>query len=325
MKVEPRISVIIPAYNSAQSLSQAIESVLEQSLQDFEIIVVDDGSTDNTLEVARSFQTGARLISQPNGGPGSARNAGINSSSGEYLVFLDADDILLPDKLVVQSDFLDQNPDIGVVFSDVLCFSSGKDGEEVLTEFPTSSYVRNSVGPPEKTREVLAVQNIFPPLAAMVRRGCVESVGGFDESRDLIGLEDWDLWFRIAQAHDFYYLDKLVGKYCLAPSSVSQDKNRMKRASRMLERKMQESACMPTLSTAARSDFYFSWGVQWLDFGEPGMALDRFSMALAVERGNLLAWVAYILTRLIGKRAVFFYYLKRRTLGLRGNIPAIRI
>lgn len=115
----PVISVVIPAYNCADFLGEAISSVLNQSFQDFEIIVVNDGSTDNTASVLETFHDRIRIINQSNKGKSEARNTGIEASSGDFVAFMDADDISHPDRFSSQVDFLRQNPDIGVVGSDV--------------------------------------------------------------------------------------------------------------------------------------------------------------------------------------------------------------
>jgi glycosyltransferase involved in cell wall biosynthesis len=113
----PKVSVIIPAYQSALFLPQSINSVLDQSFKDFELIVVDDGSTDNTRQVLSHYSEFIQVYFQENQGPSSARNRGIQLSQGEYLAFLDADDIALPERLSTQVRFLDENPDVGIVGS----------------------------------------------------------------------------------------------------------------------------------------------------------------------------------------------------------------
>ena len=115
----PKVSVIIPAYNAARYLPEAIDSVLTQTYQDCEIILVDDGSTDDTAEVVSRYGTRVTYVQQSNQGVGAARNTGIDLARGDYLVFQDADDVLLPGKLEVQASFLDQHPDVDAVFSDI--------------------------------------------------------------------------------------------------------------------------------------------------------------------------------------------------------------
>jgi glycosyltransferase involved in cell wall biosynthesis len=111
------VSVIILAYNNAQYLGEAIESVFNQTYQDFEIIVVNDGSIDQTHQVAEKYKNKIRYIEQVNRGPSAARNLGINLARGFYLTFMDTDDLFLPDKLMVQVDYLQKHPDIDLVYS----------------------------------------------------------------------------------------------------------------------------------------------------------------------------------------------------------------
>ncbi len=113
----PLVSIIIPAYNSAGSLLRAVDSVFTQTYRDFEVVVVDDGSVDQTKEVIFTYQDKVRYINQDNRGPGAARNTGIQAALGQYLVFLDADDELLPNKLELQLDYLERHPRVDVVYS----------------------------------------------------------------------------------------------------------------------------------------------------------------------------------------------------------------
>ena len=114
----PRVSVIIPTYNRADLLGEAIDSVLAQSYQDFEMIVADDGSTDETAMVASKYGDKVRFLALPHRGqPAAPRNAGIAAATGEYISFLDSDDLYLPDKLALQVPALDENPKVGMVYS----------------------------------------------------------------------------------------------------------------------------------------------------------------------------------------------------------------
>jgi glycosyltransferase involved in cell wall biosynthesis len=118
------ISVIIPVYNTEKYLAQAIKSVLEQTVQPDEIIVIDDGSTDKSVEIARQFEPLVRIISQANKGAGSARNVGIQEASGDFLAFLDADDFWTENKLEIQLSYLQNNPETDMVFGIVEQFVS---------------------------------------------------------------------------------------------------------------------------------------------------------------------------------------------------------
>lgn len=315
MKHNPKVSVIIPCFNTARYLASSINSVLNQSIQDFEIILVDDGSTDHLVEVVSQLNTDIHFISQENKGPGAARNAGISKSTGEYLVFLDADDVLLPEKLKVQSDYLDNQPDVGVVFSKVYGFQDKSGSNEEVWQYPVSMRLLRSLGTPKNNLEVFVIQNLLPPVAAMVRRECVLDIGGFDESRELSSLEDWDLWFRLAGRYNFAFLDQFVAKYRFTSNSLSNNRQQVKKASRVMENRIVNSESFDNLSDAAKSRVFFYWGVNWLDFREPELALDHFSYALQYNSYNILARSAQLLTSLMGEKAVIFYRLKRKIIG----------
>lgn len=127
----PKVSVIIPTYNCAKYLLIAVNSVLNQTFHDFEIIIVDDGSTDNTKEILKNYikeyQNKIRYFYQENNGPGAARNKGIKEAKGEYVAFLDSDDKLVENSLLLRKNFLDSYPEIGLVFTDYFVITV-KDG-----------------------------------------------------------------------------------------------------------------------------------------------------------------------------------------------------
>ncbi len=175
------VSVVIPAYNSAKYVGNAIESALAQTYPATEIIVVDDGSTDNIAEVVNKYAAPVKLIRQSNGGPGAARNLGVRESNGEWIALLDADDTWLPNKLERQmrTKYADE---VGVIHS----FAVGD--------------IRTECIPDEATFEDLWYQNCVANSSALIRRTAFDSVGGFDEDRALIAVEDYNLWLRIASA-----------------------------------------------------------------------------------------------------------------------------
>ncbi|MFQ5850235.1 MAG: glycosyltransferase family 2 protein [Candidatus Binatia bacterium] len=194
----PKISVIIPTYNHAKYLPEALDSILNQTYKAFEIIVVDDGSTDNTKEIVARYRDKIRYAYQQNGKQAKARNTGITISSGEYIAFLDADDVWMPEMLELQVRLLDQNPGIGLVFADAEVFR-----DEITKE--TSFWLTRRFGDElvACTDEVpdafqrLIEKNFIPTGTVVVRRVCFDTVGFFDES--LPPAEDKDMWLRIAR------------------------------------------------------------------------------------------------------------------------------
>ncbi len=193
---QPLVSVILPAYNAERFLGRALRSALAQTYPHLEIIVVDDGSTDRTAEVIRSF-TDARVrsLSQPNRGQGAARNLGIRESAGRYLTFLDADDVYLPQKVERQVECLTGHPDRAVVFCDALHFYSRR---------PRTLLVRRSRPRPSDMLRELVRASVVNPNTMMVSGEILR--GGLWFREDRYYPEEWDLCLRLARAgHRFEY------------------------------------------------------------------------------------------------------------------------
>ena len=212
-KRNPVVSVIIPCYNTAEYLAEAINSVLTQTFGDFEIIVVDDGSTDNTADVTASFNDSCiYYVRHPeNKGLAAARNTGIRHSKGRYLTFLDADDYFLPHKLKDQVSFLDNYNIYGLVVGGYL--RVGKNGEVLKEHRPPDGPV---------TPELLIAANKFIVHSTLIRREYIEKAGYFDE--ELKGGEEWDFHCRLALAGCLMYRqNNIVCAYRLVDDSLSTD------------------------------------------------------------------------------------------------------
>lgn len=216
-----KISIIIPTYNTGNYVTNAIESVIATKFNDYEIIVVDDGSTDKTeLLVKPYLNKNITYLYQENSGLAAARNTGMINSNGKYLVFLDSDDLILPDKLVIQSNFLDSHIEYDVVYSNSMCFI----GEDVYNTFILDM--------PHYS------ENIFPNLlfgnfihvnSVMVRKEKVMQAGMFDPL--MRELEDWDLWLRMSyQGSQFAYMDKILSKVRIRKGSMTNNQAQMNRA-----------------------------------------------------------------------------------------------
>lgn len=193
MPDKPLVSVVIPAYNYARFLPAAIESVLSQTYRPLELIVVDDGSTDDTPAVVAAYGDRIRSIRKVNGGLSAARNTGIQAGQGEYFAFLDADDLWMPDKLAQQVAVFEQHPEAGCVGCGVVLV----DGN--LKPCGQSSHA-DLIGPPEqRVRKVLLRREWVggSGSGALVKRAVLERVGLFDE--ELTAAEDWDMWLRIVE------------------------------------------------------------------------------------------------------------------------------
>lgn len=213
----PSVSVIIPTYQRANLVSQAIESVLAQTYTDYEIIVVIDGSTDNTKEVLAQFKDKITVIYQENKGLSAARNTGIMATKGLYVAFLDDDDLWAPNKLEKQLACFESNPKIGLVYSDGFFFNE----KSVLPDKWTSVY------PPPPVWQFLALfaRNVILASTVVVPRECLEEVGLFDET--LKSCEDYDLWLRIIEKFPIYFLNEPLGYYRQTANSLQSNREQM--------------------------------------------------------------------------------------------------
>src|SRR5215217_8078129 len=197
----PLVSVVIPCYNQAHFLGEAIESVLVQSHPNFEVVVIDDGSTDDTSEVAARYP-GVCLVRQENQGLSGARNAGLARSEGEYVVFLDADDRLLPEALETHLEHLEAHSECAFVSGP--CRRITADGSPLPT--PPRLHVEG-----DHYLVLLHRCYIWPPAVVMYRRAILETVGGFDTS--LSPAADHEMYLRIARKFPVCSHEKLVAEY----------------------------------------------------------------------------------------------------------------
>ena len=188
------VSVIIPAYNSQRFLTSAIKSVLDQTFQDFELIVVDDGSTDSTPDIISSYGDQLVGIRTANRGPSAARNRGIAAASGAYIALLDSDDTWSAEFLSEQVSHLETNPEVALVFADMRV--ELRDGGTAASYFELRGYTPTAKGRFMYTAVDVFRKNILATSTVVMRREIAESAGLFDET--IGGGEDWDLWLRIA-------------------------------------------------------------------------------------------------------------------------------
>ena len=209
--MQPLVSVIMPAYNAERYIAESIQSVLDQSYGNWELVVVDDGSTDKTAETVQRFaarDSRVNYIFQENSGQGKARNTGIESSSGALIAFLDADDLWLPEKLERQvQSLIDTKAD--VVYSDITIIYEG-DIDLGLTEFPTATGETEGI----RMFDLLLIENRIPVASVILRKEIFNVAGPFEESRTYQGCEDYDLWLKLA-AHGalFYGMPEKLVKY----------------------------------------------------------------------------------------------------------------
>jgi len=192
----PLVSVVIPTYNRWPMIGEAVQSVLGQTFNAFELIVIDDGSTDPTAASLNQQDSRLHVVSQPHAGVAAARNAGVAMSRGKYIAFLDSDDLWSRTKLAVQTNFMERNPGTRICQTEEIWIRSGiRVNPKFKHRKPSGDIFRRSL-------ELCLVS----PSAVMMTKELFDSAGRFDESLPVC--EDYDLWLRIAVCHPVYLIDR---------------------------------------------------------------------------------------------------------------------
>lgn len=245
----PLISVIIPAYNSEKTIQETIESVLKQTFSDFELIIVNDGSTDTTLEIISSIKDPRiKVFTYPNAGVAVSRNRGISHSTGEFISFLDADDLWTADKLEAQLKALQENPEAAVAYS-------------WLDSIDESG---NFLRPGTRTTEngniydkLFLIPFVSSGSNGLIRRQPLIEIDGFDES--LAASQDYDLYLRLAARYDFVCVPAVQILYRILSGSMSTNIRRLEATSLLVrERAFKESpqSLNPELKRYSIGNFY---------------------------------------------------------------------
>lgn len=214
----PKVSIIIPAYNAMKYLPETLNSVWQQTFTDFEVIIINDGSNDNLEQwVSEIKDSRLRLISQPNQGLSGARNTGILAAKGEYIAFLDADDLWANTKLEKQVKCLEQNQLTGLVY----CWTKLMDAQGNLTGRILKSSVKDNV-----IESILQRNIIGCPSSVLAKTKCLEEVGFFDTNIQYV--EDWEMWIRMASHYQFSVVNEPLVYYRQHPNNWSKNWRLMK-------------------------------------------------------------------------------------------------
>lgn len=252
MAYSPLATVIIPSYNYGHFLGQSIESVQAQTYQNWECIVVDDGSTDDTGALVKQFtekDDRVKYLRQENQGLAAARNTGITNSAGDYLQFLDADDLLEAHKLERQIEFLEQHPEVDIVFGDARYFRTEHAGERLFSQDEGNApWVARLSAKGKDVLLRLIGNNIMVVNAPLLRRSVINDVGLFDGS--VRGIEDWHYWVRCANHGKYFHYEDSEGARALVRvhgKSMSTDARLMLRSTLLLHRLVSEMATDSTV------------------------------------------------------------------------------
>ncbi len=316
-----KISAVITGYNYARFLPAAIESVLGQTRVPDEVVVVDDGSSDDTREVVASFEgRGVGYVYQPNSGAGAARNTGIRETSGELIAFLDGDDRWLPDKIELQLAHIERYPGVGLV--------SGSEWQ--VFEKGQAPYLlrRPSISSENIYPQILIENTVGNPSLTLVRRECFDTVGMFDEDMPLG--QDWDMWIRIARRFPIGVVDKPLILFTRHATSLTAGKmGERYKSNRQMQRRYIQRIKNPLerarLLLAAQSmNLYYtaaaladspSGGQRWKAFGIAFMA------ALLDPTYETRNKAGLVLRSALGRRAMSLLHRQRRALPTEGRTP----
>jgi len=286
----PKVSVIIPTYNRAHLVAESIQSVLDQTFTDFEIIVVDDGSTDNTKEVVDAFRDQRiRYTYQENQGVVVASNRGFELSRGEYIALFSSDDILTENALAKPVDVLDKHPEVAFSYGQV--YLMDRRGHVFDLRKPRSGHssIRHGI---EEITKYLIWGNHITAATIMIRRDCLLEVGLFNPAFSS-GSEDCDLWIRLAKKYDVAYIAEPVLKYRVHSANISSARGmdeELKSKSRILEGIFNDAELGPLFSPL-RSRAYFRLHVRLALHAYSGRqmktAREQLIEALKIHPGGL--------------------------------------
>lgn len=290
-----KVSVIIPTYNCVEFISVAIESVLKQTFQDFEIIVIDDGSKDKTRETIKQYvdqqPDKIRYIYQENQGLAMARNRGIKESRGELIALLDADDKWCPQRLEEGVKVIGSDHSIGFVHANISRITES--GETIGTPTRNARFLSGSIF------EYLFLRNAHIACPTVLfRKECCNKVGLFDENLTRLGCEDRELWLRIAREYRIEYLDKVLAYYRVRPSSMSKNLNKMLEARLYIVNKFCPEGQNDKLRKLALAKIYRDLGDELLLEHQFGAAKKQYQKSLSFRLFSVWTWINLVKTML---------------------------
>ena len=305
---QPIVSIIIASYNCAAYIAETISSVLAQSLKDIEIIVVDDGSSDDTPKIVNSFGAPVRLLTQPNAGVCVARNRGIREARGQFICLMDHDDYWFPDKLAHQVRMLKDHPEVGVVYSAFTLWYRDEEGNRFPDPTSLDLDIDGSQIDPDYSGWVyhqFLIDCWMLTSTAMFRPEVFTTCGLFDES--LPYSEDWDLWLRISQKYPFIKLRRSTTLYRQHPHQGNRLAREIDYRTRLLKTAVmkwgfcsRDGRCVPRHAFKKQLAIYHaSFALGHLRAGNRKLAISAFLKSWATYPINIKT-LAYIPAAVIG-------------------------
>lgn len=311
MTEQPLVSVIMPAYNAAPYIVEAIRSVLSQDYANVELIVVDDGSSDRTHEEAKCFGSAVRVLRQENAGPAAARNWAISIARGELIAFLDADDLWTPGKLKAQVDYLTRNAEAGIVYGDFLRWNPAASGS-----FGTPPSVNERPPESEIVSELsgwiypqLLLDSVLWIVTALIRKSVFEDVGPFDES--LRTGEEYAFWLDAATKYRADKLNRVLAYYRIHPRSTTHMPHAQNNGYRVVLSALQRHGCAwPDGRKLSRRlvrkrlhQLCFDYGYMHYWQGDMRTAEENFRLAAQYAPLGLKTWAYRLLSMIAVQKA----------------------
>ncbi len=302
---DPKVSVIMGVYNGDRYLREAIDSILQQTFTDFEFIVINDGSSDNTHSILDSYkdQKIVKIINDKNIGLTKSLNRGIEVSRGVYIARMDVDDISLPERLERQVKYLDANPEVGLLASSFV-YMDEAGNEKIISKPPTDK---------AKLKELMLQENQFCHGVVMLRRSCIERVGSYRP--EFRYTQDYDLWLRILEYYDIASLSDVLYKYRVTFNNISVAKlavqntyhliarecsyrrrtglpEDLSRAEKLANAKACKSAWFGRISAHKNiADYYLLWGRSFLLKNEKKTARQDLISSIRFFPFNYNTWI----------------------------------
>jgi len=306
----PKVSVVIGSYNRGEFIQETIYSVINQTFKEWELIIVDDCSTDDSYEKVKEIHDERiRIIrlDKNSGIPAVPRNRGIGISKGEYIAFLDSDDIWLSDKLKFQVECLNQDSDIGLAFCTFKIASRDREYNN-KTVAPRRDNVSGYV------YDKLINCNFITASSVMIRSSVLNETRYFDESPEIIAAEDWDLWLRIARKYKIAFISKVLGFYRMHSSGLSMNGQRLERALYVISKHFKKGWITKKQADNAKANFYFREG--WLSV-DKDIKMSRLLLynALHASKGNLRLYCVTILGLFLSIFPFLCKFIKKKSLG----------
>ncbi|MBN1870862.1 MAG: glycosyltransferase [Candidatus Omnitrophica bacterium] len=271
---QPLVSVVMPTYNQAPFIEEAIKSVLSQTYRHIELIIIDNFSTDNTRQIVESF-VDPRVRYQPFANQGiiaASRNLGIKQAKGEYVAFIDSDDVWFENKLRLQIDAFNEDPEIGLVSCLFVVKGAGGDGK-ILG--PKERGIRGHL------YDQLLNSNFIVGSSVVVKGSVFGELGYFDESSELRCVEDFDLWLRIARSKKVVFIPEIQGIYRLHALNANVEESRLEKALRVIDKHYAHGWTTKQRADRAKANFYFREG--WFLIGRDNKrARSYFKRALGL-------------------------------------------